>query len=326
MKKWHEMSNSIIRLALITSLFLSGCDSKHTYLGFIEGQLTYLSAPVGGKLQNLAVVRGQMVKTGDQLFSLDPLPESSDVNAAKANVKQLAATLEDKMKGGRPSEVSAVSQQLAAAQAQAEFAKKDLARKQDLAKKGAVEQNQLDAANQNFKVAEANLKQMQANLTTANLPARSEQITALQAQLSAAQDNLHRQEWLLQQKTISAPANAQVFDTYYQVGEEVPANQPVLALLGSADIKVVFYIDESALAKIKAGQKITINCDGCRKNVDATIRFISPSAEYTPPVIYSRSARSKLVYEVEATFDQIAAQKKGVYLHPGQPVDVTVNL
>lgn len=320
------MQKYFFTVLALFSLFLTGCDSKQTYLGYVEGQLTYVSAPVGGRLQTMAVVRGQTVKTGDKLFSLDPLPESTDVAGAQANVNQLSATLADKMKGSRPSEINAISQQLAAAQAQVDYSKKDLARKQELAKKGVIEKSQLDVAEQNEKVAEANVKQIQANLTTAKLPARSEQIQALQAQLSAAQETLHHEQWLLQQKTISAPTNAQVFDIYYQIGEQVAANQAVLSLLAPTDIKVVFFVDQEALAKIKSGQKITIKCDGCRSALPATIRFISPSAEFTPPIIYSRSARSKLVYEVEATFDPATAQKKQVSLHPGQPVDVIVKL
>jgi HlyD family secretion protein len=48
------------------------------------------------------------------------------------------------------------------------------------------------------------------------------------------------------------------------------------------------------------------------------ISYISPDAEYTPPVIYSREMRAKLVYLVEAKPRQPAA------LRPGQPVDVTL--
>jgi HlyD family secretion protein len=48
------------------------------------------------------------------------------------------------------------------------------------------------------------------------------------------------------------------------------------------------------------------------------VSFVSPRAEYTPPVIYSRESRGKLVFMVEAVFaPEVAAR-----LHPGQPVDV----
>jgi HlyD family secretion protein len=65
---------------------------------------------------------------------------------------------------------------------------------------------------------------------------------------------------------------------------------------------------------------VHIACDGCPSALDATIRFISSQAEFTPPVLYSRESRDKLVFMVEAepSRDQAAALK------PGQPVEVTL--
>jgi HlyD family secretion protein len=48
------------------------------------------------------------------------------------------------------------------------------------------------------------------------------------------------------------------------------------------------------------------------------VSFVSSQAEYTPPVLYSKESRSKLVFLVEARLDPAAAQS----LRPGQPVDV----
>jgi HlyD family secretion protein len=47
---------------------------------------------------------------------------------------------------------------------------------------------------------------------------------------------------------------------------------------------------------------------------------VSPQSEYTPPVIYSNENRSKLVYMVIAN----PPAQTAATLHPGQPVEVTV--
>jgi len=52
----------------------------------------------------------------------------------------------------------------------------------------------------------------------------------------------------------------------------------------------------------------------------AKITYISTSAEYTPPVIYSNESRAKLVFMVEAHPSVDDAPR----LHPGQPVSVTL--
>jgi HlyD family secretion protein len=67
------------------------------------------------------------------------------------------------------------------------------------------------------------------------------------------------------------------------------------------------------------GQSVMITCDGKEKGIPAVLSYISPTAEYTPPVIYSREWRSKLMYMVEARPLNTLEN-----LHPGQPVDVTL--
>jgi HlyD family secretion protein len=62
---------------------------------------------------------------------------------------------------------------------------------------------------------------------------------------------------------------------------------------------------------------VALSCDGCAAGLRARIRWVSPQAEYTPPVIYSNASRSKLVFAVEAIpLDAATALK------PGQPVSV----
>jgi HlyD family secretion protein len=63
---------------------------------------------------------------------------------------------------------------------------------------------------------------------------------------------------------------------------------------------------------------VRVIVDGSPEPLPGQIRYISPRAEYTPPVIYSRENRSRLVFMVEVAFDPNAAAG----LHPGQPVDV----
>ncbi len=69
---------------------------------------------------------------------------------------------------------------------------------------------------------------------------------------------------------------------------------------------------------LRIGQKVEVDCDGCTKGINATISYISPHAEYTPPIIYSNETRSKLVFMIEAVFKT----EESVSLHPGLPVAV----
>jgi HlyD family secretion protein len=85
-------------------------------------------------------------------------------------------------------------------------------------------------------------------------------------------------------------------------------------------VKVRFFVPETRLGAVKVGQKVSLACDGCAAPIDASVSFIASQAEFTPPVIYSKDNRTKLVFLVEARPAPADATK----LHPGQPVDVTL--
>ena len=67
-----------------------------------------------------------------------------------------------------------------------------------------------------------------------------------------------------------------------------------------SNVKVRFFVPEPQLGAIEVGDEVQVSCDACAPDLVAEISFIAPEAEYTPPVIYSREMRAKLVYLVEA--------------------------
>ena len=153
----------------------------------------------------------------------------------------------------------------------------------------------------------------------ANLPARSDAIAAARAEAKAANNALAQAQWRLDQKTQTAPVASIVYDTLYRPGEWVAAGAPVVSLLPPGNVKIRFYIPEPALATLRRGAAVSVRCDGCNAPIAARVAFIAPQAEYTPPVIYSRENRSKLVFLVEARPDE-----PNPALHPGLPVEVAL--
>ena len=109
----------------------------------------------------------------------------------------------------------------------------------------------------------------------------------------AAREVLAQAEWRLAQKSVRAPVAGLVNDTNYVSGEWVGAGLPVLSLLPPQNIKLRFFVPEMSLGAIKVGQQVKVHCDGCSMPIGAQISFISPQAEFTPPVIYSRETRAK---------------------------------
>lgn len=278
--KW----NIAIIVATSLAMLMASCSrpSSHQAQGYIEGRYTYMATSVSGALTTLSVVRGTRVKVGDQLVVLQPRPESDLYDAAVENLKDSMAAR------------NAVAANL-------QYAKRTYERYKVLVPRNAIQQSALDNAQSIYEATTAQLAQANAHITS---------VAAVMAQT----------KWSTEQKILYAPADAIVFDVYYRLGEYTIANQPILSLLAPSDIKVIFYVEEKILGQLKLGDTVTVQCDGCRQSYPAKISFISPSAEYTPPVIYSNETNAKLIYRIEAAFQPSIAYN----LHPGQPVAVTV--
>ncbi|HJQ63400.1 MAG TPA: HlyD family efflux transporter periplasmic adaptor subunit, partial [Burkholderiales bacterium] len=165
----------------------------------------------------------------------------------------------------------------------------------------------------------ARVAQLKADLATAQLAARPDEIKAAEAAVAVAKATLEQAAWRFEQKSAAAPAAALVADTYFVKGEWVGAGAPVVSLLPPQNVKIRFFVPEAVLGALRVGQEMRIACDGCAADITARVSFISPQAEFTPPVIYSRENRAKLVFLVEAR----PAPEDAMKLHPGQPVEVT---
>lgn len=129
---------------------------------------------------------------------------------------------------------------------------------------------------------------------------------------------LDQTDWSFDQKKQDAPQSGLVYDTLFRQGEWVAAGKPVVVLLPPQNIKVRAFVPETLVGAIQYGETAQVKVDGVEEPFAGKVSYISPKAEYTPPVIYSRETRAKLVFMVELVFDAQAA----VSLHPGQPVDV----
>ncbi len=317
------MYNKLIPLlALLALTFLVACSDTpaNLFQGYIEGEYVQVSSPIGGALDTLLIVRGQQVHKGDPLFSLEHDFELAAVNEAKHGLRRAQDNLANREKGQRPSEIASIQARHRQAKASSTLAKLEYERRVKLIAEQTISQEELDRAKSDYDQKRQAVKEIASELTTARLGARSDEIRAATAEVLQAQAKLDQARWNLDQKTQSTPAYSLVFDTLYRVGEWVAAGQPVVSLLPPTNVEVRFFVPETVVGQLKIGQKIMIRIDGMGASVPAEIYYISPAAEFTPPVIYSSQSRAKLVFMVKGKPIPGEATK----LHPGQPVDVVV--
>jgi HlyD family secretion protein len=296
-----------------------GGASVEQYQGYVEGEYVRVGLTAPGTLTALKVARGDRVETGRLLFTLDDTAERAAREEAIGRLQQTAAQVEDLLKGRRPPEIEQIVAQQAQADAALRLSTVELQRQELLLSTRASAQARVDEARAAYERDRARVAELAAQLNIAQMAGREDQIAAARAAKAMAHSSLQQAEWRLSQRSASAPSAALVADTLFVVGEYVPAGAPVVSLLPPANVKIRFFVPETKLGELAIGQRIAIGCDGCTDGIEAAITFVAPQAEFTPPVIYSQSARSKLVFMIEARPLQPSNR-----LHPGQPVDVRV--
>jgi HlyD family secretion protein len=305
---------------LLAVFAAGGCSrpGEKSWQGYLEGDYVYVSSPLSGRLDKLTVTKGSRVADGAPLFDLESAAEADALRQAEQQLQGARDQLADLKKGSRPEEIAALEARLGEARASAELSRLELARQEALYKAAAISESDYDRARLTHVTNQRMVDEDSARLDTARLGGRPDAVSAAGAAMRAAADAEAHARWAVDQKSQSARGPALVFDTLYREGEFVAAGSPVVVLLPPANIKVRFFVGEAELAGVRAGDRVSVTVQGLPAPLEATVSYLSPQPEYTPPVLYNRDNRAKLVYMVEAVFAQGAAAD----LHPGQPVDV----
>lgn len=309
-------------LLVLAALALAGCQPRadSAYQGYLEGEFVHLAAPLAGHLEKLAVQKGTRVAAGTELFRLEQGAELAALREAAERFRSAQARLADLRKGSRPSELAALEARLAQARTAAELSGRELERATKLRTTAVLSDDDYDRARLTHAANTTLIAETAAQLATAQLGARADAIAAAEAEVAAVQASLDRAGWAVAQKSQSAPRAGLVYDTLYREGEFVAAAAPVVSLLPPENIKVRFFVPEAEFGALKAGATVRVALTGRDAPLEARVSYLSPKPEYTPPVLYNRQNRSKLVFMVEAVFADDDARD----LHPGQPVEVTL--
>jgi len=302
----------------VGAVFGGGDEGPATYQGYVEGENVRIAATTSGTLDTLGVRRGDRVAPGDVVFILDHERESAVLREATAHLAEARFAYDNLRTGLRDPELEVIDAQRAQAEADLAFSESDLRRVQQLIKTNVAAAQRLDSAQAAVERNKARVEELRARLKSGRMAARDNEIGAARARVTAAQAAVAQAEWQLSQRSGLSPTEGRVVDTLFRAGEQVMAGQPVIELLPPENLIVRFFVPEPVLSDIAVGTEVWLHWGAAARSVAATVTFIAPEAEFTPPVIYSETARDKLVFLVEARPKDLAG------LNVGQPLDVTL--
>jgi len=310
------MTRGLVVTLLIALGACSGGADGNTNLGYVEAEWTYVSAPQAGWIVDRPASEGARVKAGDVLFQLDQQAQQAGVAEAKGRMAQSAAQARNLAQGARAAEIRALRAQQAEADARLWQAKAERDRIMPLVRAGVESKSRGDKVQADYRAAAAAAEVARTNVAVAQQAARPDERRAASANIGVARAAKASADYYLDQRTVKAAAAGRVEETFHRAGEYVTPGLPVLALLEDDALKVRFFVTQAHLPRFKLGKKLDVTADGLDKPVPGTVSHIATSAEYAPPVIYSKNEREKLVFLIEAKVPV------GKGLHPGLPVEI----
>ena len=299
--------------------WLHHAPNPDAWQGYVDAEYVRVSPTLTGRIASLAVARGGQVGAGAPLFSQDDVDDVGARDAAAGKLAETQARLTNLETRSRDTEIAQAKADLADLLATRDRIAKDLARNEELLRTGAASHQTVDQQHADLASAVARAEAANAKLAQMKSPTgREYEIAAQRAMVEQAKAGLAQAEWQVAQRHVTAPVAALVSDTYARPGETINAGNPVVELLPPQNILVRFFVPETELATLHIGDRLKIGCDACAPDLTASVTFIAPQPEYTPPVIYSETNREKLVYLIEAH----PPPDQATHLKPGQPVDV----
>ena len=317
------MRQCFLGLPVLLAVMMAGCGHPMTpaWQGYAEGDYLSLAAPTAGYLASLDAPRGVRVAQGDVTFTLATDPDAQAAAGADARVRSAQERLTNLAEPRRQTEIAALEATLRADEANLALTAADYTRVSALAERRLIAVQALDEARSRRDAAEAAVSAARATLAPARETlGRRAEVAGARSDLDAARAEAEQKHWIVERKQVSAPSVGVIADTYYRPGEWVTSGATVASLLPDDRRRIRFFVPETDLTRITLGTAIVAHCDGCTRALRGTVDYIAPQSEYTPPVIYSRDTRARLVFRIEAA----PLPGDAGLLQPGLPLDVTL--
>lgn len=258
----QKSRNSVIAVVVIAlvgfltyTMWLISAPQPLEIQGFVEATHIKVGSKLIGRIDSLAIHKGQDVKAGDFLFRISS-PEV-DAKLLQANAAKSAAEAQSAkaQSGARVEDIQAAHNVMLKAQAAAEYAKKSFQRVNNLYNEGVLAEQKKDEVEVQMKAAVENAKAAEAVYNKAKKGAREEDKDAANALVRRADGAVTEVNSYIKEQMIYAPIDGEIANIISEQGELVPSGYPVVSIVDLEDVWISFHLREDLLADIKKGSR-----------------------------------------------------------------------
>jgi HlyD family secretion protein len=245
-------------------------------VGVVRATEVRVAPEVGGQLAAIKVRKGDRIKAGEVVAQLSALELTASVAQARAALDAAKANRDHVYAGVRAEEVAALAAEIAKAKSKLDYAQAQVDRTAYLARTDIASQQTLDQAQNDVASARADVAEAQANHAAAQAGPTKEERAIADAQVEAAAAALAVLERRLDKTTIRAPVDGVVSVIVAEVGENIRAGEPVLAIEAAGEQWLSFNAREDFLRGITVGTTIEVGRTGTRERVPALVTEVLP--------------------------------------------------
>lgn len=235
--------------------------------GEVDVKTVDLASKITGRIEKLNCKKGDRVKKGDVLITLD----APEINAKAAQVDatvQLALAQQEKVNNG------ARNEQISMAKASRDLAKKTFDRLNRLHDEGVIPTQKLDEARAKYQAAQDNYNMLVTG-------SRVEDKLSAAANVKRAMGANDEVQSYLKENTIVAPIDGVITEINVEEGELVGAGYPIVTIVDDNDCWVVFNLREDLLSKIKDGTEFNVKIPAIGKEpVKVRVNYISVMGDF----------------------------------------------
>jgi len=320
------MKYTKLLLFALLGIVISSCgnneNGKITGSGTIETTNIFVSSQVTGTVKNILADEGSSVNAGDTILIIDPEVYEFQLEQAKAIKSAAGAQYKLIIAGARKEDRALAREKLNQAQTNFNLAKLNKKRVENLYKSNSVSKQNYDDISAKYSLALAQLNSAKEQYLKIKTGARPEKIVEAKANLEKANANLGIIKKYISDCYVTSPENGIIVKKFVEAGENVPPFGSLFKVSDLSKVKLIIYVSEQELGKVKLGQTVEIKTDTYPDKVyTGTVTYISPEAEFTPKSVQTKDERTKLVFAVK-----IEIPNKNSELKAGMPADAEIKL
>lgn len=265
----------VVAIVALTSLVVRK-NNEMIIQGEVDTKTVDLSSKLTGRVKKIHFKKGDMVKAGDLLITLDTPDISAKAYQSDAAVELAQAQQVKVDNGARQEQVDMALNTLRQAQAGAELAQKTYNRMNKLHSEGVVATQKLDEVRAQYKSATEAARVAKANYQMYSSGSRFEDKLSAVANVKRARGAQKEVQSYLNENQIKSPISGQITDISVEEGELVGAGYPIVTVVSVDDNWVVFNLREDLLSKVRMGSEFDVKIPAIGKDdIKVKVNYIS---------------------------------------------------